>query len=96
MLEIESIFKINSQNRDNKMDSKTLSTNHSNPNLNVIPVHSYHKYETILNYFTSFIADVRLNVVDLKQIIYDVTGLEIKATLKECYHSECQCDSCEV
>ena len=45
---------------------------------------------------TTFIADVRLNVVDLKQVMYDLVGVQIHASLALDYHSSCECETCEV
>lgn len=50
--------------------TRTVSTTPSLHELTLPQVHPYHQYDTLLHFFTSFLTDVRLHTLELKQLAY--------------------------
>ena len=76
------------------MDSKTMSTDNSNRNWGPTAIHSYHRYETILNYMVTYISHLKLNILELKEIVYHLVGVDLLPNTQA--PLQCNCDDCEV
>ncbi len=58
--------------------------------------HPYHKYETLLHYFSSFMTDLRLNIAELKDLIYGIVHVQINEEWELKSSRVEGCEECEV